>query len=87
MTTFFLLYWSMVGFLFIRDAFDHQKQRVACVAHIIHLAVQELLGPKGLKAPPPNDPVITGNDDNSVSLDYISGDLGGFVEEIPNTET
>ncbi|KAF9913821.1 hypothetical protein FBU30_003023, partial [Linnemannia zychae] len=54
--------------------FDPQKQHVSCLAHVINLAVQALLGKGGLGAESPEDMESDVNDDD---VDDGSGDNAG----------
>ncbi|KAG0010718.1 hypothetical protein BGZ81_002600 [Podila clonocystis] len=58
----------------IMDFFDSEKQRVACVAHILNIAVQEMLGAKGLGALAPNAPLEPGDEED------------GFEDSMPNDD-
>ncbi|KAF8949589.1 hypothetical protein BGZ46_005077, partial [Entomortierella lignicola] len=72
-----------------RDKFDAEKQHVSCIAHVINLAVQALIGKGGLGASEPED-VKNETDDNSVNYDddeegfdevgFVSFDIGGTPE-------
>ncbi|KAF9318713.1 hypothetical protein BG006_003145, partial [Podila minutissima] len=55
--------------------FDSKKQHVACVAHIINIAIQEMLSEKGLGAPVPDDAVILGSDEDGPQ-NLVHGDFG-----------
>ena len=61
--------------LLARSLFNAEKQRVACVAHVIQLAVQEMLGCKGLNATPPDEPLELGTEDQD-GQELFSVDFG-----------
>jgi hypothetical protein len=53
---------------------------VACVAHILNIAVQEMLGTKGLGAQAPDAPLEPGNDEDGLE-DLTNGDFGDDLED------
>lgn len=61
--------------LLSRSLFNAEKQRVACVAHVIQLAVQEMLGCKDLDVTPPDEPLEPGMEDRD-GQELFSVDFG-----------
>ena len=67
----------MCSAIFRRSGFDAEKQHVACIAHVINLAVQDLLGKGGLGAgAPEKDDNVVGVDDNDDDDVLVSFSLG-----------
>lgn len=62
-------------FLLLRSLFHAEKQRVACVAHVLQLAVQEMLGCKDLDVTPPDEPLELGMEDQD-GQELFSVDFG-----------
>ena len=61
--------------MFQRSMFDAKKQHVACLAHVVNLAVQDLLGIGGLGAGAPEDveDMVVDNGDDDVFVSFSIG--------------
>lgn len=72
-----LIYYPYIKFsaMFQRSSFDVKKQHVACLAHVINLAVQDLLGMGGLGAGAPEDVenMVDDNDNDDVFVSFSIG--------------
>jgi len=49
--------------LFYRKPFDHIRQHVPCIAHVVNLAVQAMLGKNGVRSPPSSNHSLYDDDD------------------------
>ena len=60
--------------MFCRRPFDASKQHVPCLAHVINLAVQAMLGKHGLEAEAPSDveSMDVEDDDDAEGLTRVS---------------
>lgn len=50
--------------IFLRNRFYHTEQHIPCLAHVINLAVQEILGKRGLKAEAPKEAALFDAEDD-----------------------
>lgn len=62
--------------MFLRNTFDAKKQHVACLAHVVNLTVQDLLGMGGLGAGVLEDAENIVSDDDDDDDVFVSFSIG-----------
>jgi hypothetical protein len=67
--------------MFYRKPFDASKQHVPCLAHVINLAVQAMLGKGGLEADAPKDARSMDVEDDDDSEGFLRTSIAEEEEE------